>query len=275
MNLPPWLVRAAVRRRRLLSVEVTADLLALASLLPSTGPITALPRFQRVLVLAPHPDDETIGCGGTIARLAAKGADIEVVVLTDGEATIGGQPSTLGGRRSMEAIAAARRGEATLAAEVLGASTVVTPGLADGRLADELAALGEVLDAALERHRPEVVLLPWPMDGHPDHRAVTRALATRSIRPGCELYGYEVHTPILRPDRVVDIDGTLAAKAAALTTHRTAAKAFDLEATLALARWRSLATTAGRSSAEAFLTLQWQDLPAWEEAASQLWDAAA
>jgi len=274
VNLPPWLVRAAARRRHLLSTELTADVLALVSLLPSTLPITALPRFQRVLVLAPHPDDETIGCGGTIARLAARGADIEVVVLTDGEATIGGQPPALGGGRSTEATAAARRSEAMLAAGVLGASTVVTPGLADGRLSNELATLGEVLDAALDRHRPEVVLLPWPMDGHPDHRAVTRALATRSIRPRCELYGYEVHTPILQPDRVVDIEVTLATKATALAAHRTAASAFDLEATLALSRWRSLATTAGRSSAEAFLTLQWQDLPAWEAAASQLWDAA-
>lgn len=272
MNLPPWLVRAAARRRHRLSAELTADLLALASLLPTAAPITALPRFQRVLVLAPHPDDETIGCGGTIARWAAQGADIEVVVLTDGEATVGGQPSALGGQRSVAATAAARRSEAALAAGLLGAGTVVTPGLPDGRLSTELAALGDVLDAALERHRPEVVLLPWPVDGHPDHRAVNRALATQPVRSGCELYGYEVHTPILRPDRVVDIEAALATKGAALTAHRTAAQAFDLEATLGLARWRSLATTAGRGSAEAFLTLRWQDLPAWEEAASRIWE---
>ena len=267
MNLPPWLVRAAARRRHRLTAELTTDLLALASLLPTTAPITALPRFDRVLVLAPHPDDETIGCGGTIARWAAQGADIEVVVLTDGEATIGGQ-------RSVAATAAARRSEAALAAGLLGAGTVITPGLPDGRLSTELAALGDVLDAALERHRPEVVLLPWPVDGHPDHRAVTRALATQPVRSGCELYGYEVHTPILRPDRVVDIEVALATKRAALTAHHTAAHAFDLEATLGLARWRSLATTAGRSSAEAFLTLRWQDLPVWGEAAAQVWRAS-
>ncbi|MFO7778432.1 MAG: PIG-L deacetylase family protein [Nitriliruptoraceae bacterium] len=266
MKLPPALVRTAARQRHRFSAQLTADLVALASLLPTAAPVTALPRFERVLVLAPHPDDETIGCGGTIARLATHGADIEVVALTDGEATIGGQ-------RSAAATAEARRSEAVAAGGLLGAGTVVSTGLPDRRLSAELPALGDVLDAAFERHQPQVVLLPWPVDGHPDHRAVTRALATLAPRPGCELYGYEVHTPILRPDRVVDVEVAVTTKRAALSAHRTAGQAFDLEATLGLARWRSLATTAGRGSAEAFLTLRWQDLPAWDAAAAQVWRA--
>jgi N-acetylglucosamine malate deacetylase 1 len=262
VNVPPWLVRAAVSRRHRVSAGLTAELAAATSMLTTRAPVTALPRFTRVLVLAPHPDDETIGCGGTVARWARLGADIEVVVLTDGEAT-------MAGHRDPAATAAARRSEVTLAAGMLGAGTVVPLGLPDGRLIRSLPTLTTSLGTALVRHQPDVVLLPWPLDGHPDHRAVTLALAAVAPRADCELYGYEVHTPILRPDRIFDVASTLATKRAALDLHRTAARAFEVDATLGLTRWRSLATTAGRSAAEAFLTLAWQDLPRWARLAAQ------
>lgn len=264
MNVPPALVRAVARRRQRISAELTAEITAATSLVSTGSPITALPHFGRILVIAPHPDDETIGCGGMVARWAGSGADIEVVGLTDGEATIGG-------RGGAGATATARRREAALAAGALGVGGVVTPGLPDGRLLMTLPSLSDVLSTALSRHRPDVVLLPWPLDGHPDHRAVTLALARIPEQPGCELYGYEVHTPILRPDRIIDVGSTLASKRAALRMYRAAAQAFELDATLGLARWRSLATTAGRSSAEAFVTLTWQELPRWGEAAAQVW----
>ncbi|MFP4235604.1 MAG: hypothetical protein ACLFUG_11815, partial [Nitriliruptoraceae bacterium] len=135
---------------------------------------------------------------------------------------------------------------------------------------DHLDLLGEGLAEVVDRVDPELLLLPWPLDGHPDHGAVAAALARRPLRSSPELWGYEVHTPILRPDRVVDVSTVIDRVDAALAEHATAAAALDLTAVRGLARYRSLASAGGVGHAEAFVTLCWSDLPAWVSAAAQV-----
>ena len=130
-------------------------------------------------------------------------------------------------------------------------------GLPDGALDrhhDELAA---AIGSMVREHDPEVVLTPWALDDHPDHRALPAALADVTAFRG-EVWGYEVHLPLI-PNRVVDISAVLARKRAALAAHATAAVAMDLDATLGLNRWRALAAGPGASHAEAFHVLSAAD----------------
>ncbi len=267
MRLPPALVRTAARARPRIPQQVLSTLLSVGSFVPTDAPLVALPSFRRVMILAPHPDDETIGAGGTIARLAHGGATVHVLVATDGDATIGTpQPPAEVARR--------RRAEVATACRHLGARPPLLLGLPDGNVADHRDTLAARLQRHLLEVDPDVVFTPWPLERHTDHRACTAALA--QVAPTrAELWGYEAHTPIPLPDRVVDITSALAAKRAALDAHLTAGQAFDLHACLGLARWRSLSTAAGRGAAEAFLTMSWAGLPSLVAAAGAAWRGEA
>ncbi len=213
------------------------------------GVAVGLPDYQRVLALAPHPDDESLGFGGTLALLTAAGAQVTVVVASDGEATLGSAlPAT--------DVAALRRAEAEAAGAVLGVKTVHALGLPDGDLSSHVDAMATRIGSFLRDLRPELVLLPWFMDADGDHRALNDALAAASPGEDVDVWGAEVWTP-LTPNRVVDITPVLDLKQAAIACHTTAAGAFDLTAGLGLNRFRSLQVGRGVGHAEAFL-----DLPA-------------
>ncbi len=265
MRIPQPLARLVARAKPAVPATLWPLLLTMRSF-PGGGPIVGVPGFRRVLVLAPHPDDETIGCGGTVALLGAAGADVTVVFATDGEATRG---SPDGAR----ATGARRREEAAQAAAILGAATRFL-GLADGGLgaaveSDGLrdGALTAAIAAAVEAVAPEVVFAPWPLDGHPDHAAVAEALALVTARYGrpagrllahAEVWGYETRTALV-PNRLVDVSTVIDAKRAALAAHATGSLAFDLEAGIGLNRWRSVHGLMGRGYAEAFLAVPADD----------------
>ncbi|MFU8841514.1 MAG: PIG-L deacetylase family protein [Nitriliruptoraceae bacterium] len=256
MKLPRGLLQLAARQRQRVSPDLLRTVIEVASLLPTGHPCTVLPRVRRAVVIAPHPDDETLGCGGTIARLATAGTQVTVALVTDGAATVGASGTRVAtGQR--------RRAEAARACHHLGASVVTPLGFPDSAVDEHLEELSEALAGMLQVIGPDLVLLPWPLDAHRDHRAVAAALSKVPAQPGCDLWGYEVHTPIARPDRVIDVTEVSAAVTAALAAHVTAAAAFDLTAVRGLARYRSLATTAGTGQAEAFVSLRWSELSAW------------
>lgn len=146
--------------------------------------LDALPQLEpppadaRVLVVAAHPDDETLGAGGLISSTAARGGRIQVLVATDGEASHPHSPT-----HSRARLAQLRRTEVTEAVGLLAhATTVEFLGLPDGTLAehtDELAAaIGERLDTSTH------VISPWRGDRHPDHEACAvatgRAIGSRT-----------------------------------------------------------------------------------------------
>lgn len=263
MKFPRHLVRALARVQPNLPRRVTEAAIALHSLLATDTPVVALPRVRRAMVLAPHPDDETIGCGGTIARLTATGAQVTVVLVTDGEATIGSphRPATT---------ARLRRAEAAAACASLGAEPPIALGLPDGHVVEHTASLARALASLHGTFDPQLLFTPWVLERHPDHRAVTAALARITGAPDA-VWGYEAHTPIPLPDRLVDISEVVDRKQAALAQHTTAALAFDLQTTMALARWRSLAAGGGHGAAEAFLTLPAVRLAALAAQAERAW----
>jgi len=131
-------------------------------------PATAMSGLTSAVIVAAHPDDEVLGAGGLIAELAATGARLRLVAVTDGENSHRGygDPAALAVRRTAETAAALR---------ALGAGTteVIRLGLPDSELADhqdELAAALTRLAAGFD-----VCLAPWDQDMHPDHEAAGRA----------------------------------------------------------------------------------------------------
>lgn len=212
--------------------------------LPGGRPAVVTPNLRRVLVVAPHPDDETIACGGTLARLVDAGAVVTVVFATDGEATRGASAPP-------DEIARRRRGEARAACSVLGVDRVRHLGFADGSLAERRDELTEALRTIALEVVPDGVLVPWFLDGHPDHRAASLAAAA-AVAPDVEVWAGETWTPV-PATRIVDITAVFERKRRALEVHRTARLAFDTEAMLGLSRYRSVHGLMGAGYAEAFL----------------------
>jgi LmbE family N-acetylglucosaminyl deacetylase len=145
---------------------------------------------RRLLVLSPHPDDETFGCGATIARATTAGAPVTLVVATDG------RHSASSPRLTADRLAELRTAELHDAGRHLGLGTedIVQLGFSDGTLARQSTALAGAIEDQLRRHRPNVVLFPCAEDSHPDHQAVHAAArrAVAAVAPGTLMLAYPV-----------------------------------------------------------------------------------
>lgn len=136
----------------------------------------------RLMVLAPHPDDESLAAGGLIQRALACGADVSIVFVTDGENNPWPQRALERririGDRQRRAWAARRRGEADAALRALGAGNVTVHrlGWPDGgvtwKLLDDTEPMLATMRGLIERERPSVLVLPDLVDRHPDHSAI-------------------------------------------------------------------------------------------------------
>ena len=151
---------------------------------------------QAFIVLAAHPDDESLGAGGLLARLHAAGATIRVLLCTAGEASHPGSPTT-----APEQLAAVRLqefGDALnhLFGSVAGDAEWRCLGLPDGKLAEHRerirAAVREAL-AGCGRAPSDVVLVaPYRSDGHADHDVLGSLAAELSAAAGCALLEYPI-----------------------------------------------------------------------------------
>ena len=221
--------------------------------------------MANVLVVAAHPDDEVLGCGGTLARHAATGDRVEVVLVADG---VTGRGETTA---SSKAEQAARLKAAEAAAQALGAQSPRMLMFPDNRL-DTVALLDVVrrIEECMAEVRPEIVYTHHAGDLNIDHELVHRAVLTacRPL-PGSTvkaLYTFEVLSSTgwrpggrpFEPVRYVDIGATLERKLAALRCYAAEMRPFpharSYEAVEALARLRG--AEAGLAAAEAFGVLR-------------------
>jgi len=187
------------------------------------------------MVIAPHPDDETLGCGGLISCLAAEGRRVHVVFVTDGGASHRNSPTW-----PRERLVRCREAEATEALRHLGLkdqpptflhlrdSAMPRPGTTAYRaVRDRLAGL-------IASIRPDLALLPWRRDPHCDHRdswcLAQDAIAAAGASPTVLEYaiwldelGGEGDAPDRGEARRVDFDirSAVAAKCAAIAAHRS------------------------------------------------------
>jgi LmbE family N-acetylglucosaminyl deacetylase len=219
----------------------------------------------RVLAVYAHPDDPEVSCAGTLARWAAAGAEVRLVIGTRGEKGIA-PPGT-----GPDELTARRAAEADAAAAVMGLAGHESLGYDDGEL-DNTRDLRAALVGRIRRWRPDVVLGPDPTAvffgptyvNHRDHRelgfAVLDAVSPAAGSPAYFPDEGPAHRPAalflsgtLVPDTWVDVDATLEVKVRALLCHASQL-GDDLE--LAAAAVRQRAASAGRAvglrHAEAF-----------------------
>ena len=221
--------------------------------------------MKTALAVAAHPDDEVLGCGGTLARMADDGWDVFVLILAEG-VTSRDKARDVEARRSELASLAEC---AQRAGEILGVRRVRLLGFADNRMDGvELLDVVKCIEREIEEVRPSRVLTHHYADLNIDHSVVQRAVATacRPI-PGAsvrELVYFEVASSTewsgafasstFCPNLFVDISATLRRKLDALAAYASEMRPFPHARSLAavehLARWRG--ATVGCAAAEAF-----------------------
>jgi len=221
-------------------------------------------KTEKVLVIAAHPDDEVLGCGGTIARLTQEGHDVYIAILGEGIT------SRYEKREEADQVLVKElQGRCRKAIELLGAKDLFLYDLPDNRF-DTVPLLDviKIVEELIERLRPQVVYTHHGGDLNIDHVIVHRAVltATRPMRdqPVQEIYAFEIPSstewsfqqfePSFRPNVFVDISRTINIKAKALSCYDTEVRAFphprSPEAICAISRrW---GTVVGREAVEAF-----------------------
>ena len=177
--------------------------------------------MARILVVGPHPDDQELGMGGTIARFAEQGHDVLLLDMTNGEPTPYGDPVS-------------RAKEADAAAKILGVERRCI-GLPN-RMVEHSIAARHAVAGVIREHRAEIVFTPYFQDAHPDHIATTRivedarfdAKLTKIDLPGEPIYPrwlfyyYCTHLRwVADPNFLVDITGYEDRKRESIVAYET------------------------------------------------------
>lgn len=218
-----------------------------------------------VLVVAAHPDDEVIGCGGTMARLADEGHQVHVLILAEGVTSRAAARDPAANQPALNELALS----AERANKVLGAASLKVCGFPDNRMdSSDLLDVIKVIEEAVIRLRPQLVLTHHGNDLNVDHRVVHDAVLTacRPLpgHPVRQLLFFEVASSTewrsprapdaFAPNCFYDIERHLGRKLAALREYAGEMREFpharSIEAIEHLARWRG--ATVGRRAAEAF-----------------------
>jgi LmbE family N-acetylglucosaminyl deacetylase len=182
---------------------------------------------QKVLVVAPHPDDEVIAAGGTLALHAERGSVTKTVFVTMDAPDSSGEP--------------VRRGEAAAAARLLRYECVFLD-YPDGQVSRHEPAVARNIAGIVATLQPDVVLCPFPGDHHRDHQATAActSAALEQARWNGEIWCYEVWSS-LWPNVGVDISTVVDAKRAAIAAYKSQTHSMPyVDAALALNCYRGL-----------------------------------
>ena len=181
---------------------------------------------MRVMAIAPHPDDDAIGCGGSIIQHVQRGDTVHVVYVTSGEH---GSPVY-----TPPELAAIREAEAASGAKILGASGTTFLRQPDGNVGYSIDLVNHFIQV-IRTEKPDVLYLPHSADGHKDHQqtfgvvmeALGRAQGNSFPEWGGKAWnietvlGYEVWTPMQRFQYVNDISAEIETKLSALREHKS------------------------------------------------------
>jgi bacillithiol biosynthesis deacetylase BshB1 len=174
-----------------------------------------------ILIFGPHPDDQELGMGGTIAKLVSQKHSVHLVDMTNGEPTPHGSIET-------------RAKESAAAAQILGVSRTLI-GLPNRQVVHSIEARHKVA-AVIRKHRADWLFVPYPIDAHPDHVAVTRicedarfdAKLTKTDIPGDPYYPKRIiyyfctHLRMnFTPNFCLDISDTVDKKIAAVQAYQS------------------------------------------------------
>jgi LmbE family N-acetylglucosaminyl deacetylase len=207
--------------------------------------------MQRILVIAPHPDDEAIGCGGSIAMHIAEGDRVDVITLTSGEKGLSGM--------SEEDVIRIREAEGHDAAAILGLNSLEYWHEPDGGFQASPFNVARLL-SNLEHIPTDIIYVPHEKDAHHDHQQAAwmvikavEQLKDPAMKPVINMY--EVWTPLNTIDIIHDISPYIEVKRSAILAHRCQCEVMKLhEATIALNRYRGeMHNTTGGIYAEVFM----------------------
>jgi LmbE family N-acetylglucosaminyl deacetylase len=197
---------------------------------------------SKVIVTGGHPGDPEYGCGGTIAQLTALGHEVVLLYLNDGA--------------WQEISAATRIAEAKKACEILKARPVYANQINGHAIVDN--SHYEVFQKIMEVEKPDAVFTQWPIDNHPDHRAIANLTfeSWKQMKRRFALYYYEVSdgedtTQFPAPTHYVDVSAVADKKKAACYAHasQTPDRYYELQDSVAV--FRGLAC--GTKRAEAYI----------------------
>ncbi len=201
-------------------------------------PIRA-PFGKSMLVVAPHQDDEAIGCGGALALQLRNGGEASIVLIQDGADEF----QQLG--MSRQAVMELRNEESRRAAAVIGAPPPIF--LSHPVLKADEAQISELADILIER-KVDAVFIPFLLDGHPDHRTANYILgaALKKVSWDVRVFGYEVWGMCV-PNVILPIDDVVEAKTEMLRCFKWANNALDYtNSTLGLNMFHSRMLAAGK-----------------------------
>lgn len=217
-----------------------------------TQALDAFP-VRRVLVFAPHPDDEVFGCGGALRQLMQAGTTVRTIIATDGGHI---PPAGLSRENYIER----RRRESEQAATILGGYTLTFWDHQDRDLRYGERLVQDCL-LAIQESQADLVFAPSPFEVHPDHRALAMCVIEAVRRHGaCRLALYEVGQPIPRPNVLLDIGSVQADKQAAMQCFTSQLAQQDYAGQIeALNRYRAYHTP-GAQAVEAFFLLTPEEL---------------
>lgn len=216
---------------------------------------------KKVLVVVAHPDDEVLGCGGTIAKHIDNGDIVSVLILADGE--------TSREAKDIESKVLTRQNAAKAANQVLGVEDLVVCEYPDNRLDTiPLLTLVQEIEVCLNLGTPEIIYTHNSKDVNIDHRVVHDAVIA-AVRPEPnkrvkEIYFFEIPSSTeyrpttsanpFAPNYFVDIAKFLDKKVLSLTEYKSELRDFphprSIEAIKCLAKWRG--ASVGVYAAEAF-----------------------
>lgn len=207
---------------------------------------------KKVLILAPHIDDDIIGCGGTISRYINGGARVHILYLTTGQRSR--HPFL-----DEEQLKEERKREACRVAELYGLKDLYFLDNIDGNLCLDRENVEKVMDL-VDQIQPDLVLVPFFLDYNLDHIETNRILieAARKARWEMNLLAYQIQCP-LSPgtiNRIVDIDSSILIKQKALELYKTQVygKRF-FQTVVDLNRYQSSLASKRCSYVEVFLSL--------------------
>ena len=217
--------------------------------------------MNKVLVVAPHPDDETLGCGGTLLRHRAEGDSIHWLIVTRMDAKDGWPEQRIRSRAAELEKVQSHFGFATR--KELGFATTRVDQVPRGELVKAFAE-------AYEKIEPEILYLPYDGDAHSDHRHIAEAAAA-----GCKWFrcptlrqifayetlsetGFNLLAPAFRPNSYVDIASYLEGKLEAMRLYEGEMGRFPFPRSEDAIRAQAAmhGSACGKTAAEAFVLLR-------------------
>jgi LmbE family N-acetylglucosaminyl deacetylase len=168
-----------------------------------------IPQNKNILVISPHPDDETLGCGGLILQAVKKKCNIHILSLSSGS------PED----------ANTREKELTKSANDLGVKDITFMRLTDGVMGNEIIGKN-ILNNLCSKYKPDIILTPFILDNHEDHKNANKLLLELKNHEELEIWCYQVYSNIIA-NAYCDITSVSEMKYKILENYSSQLKYFD------------------------------------------------